>query len=189
MYLLVGLGNPGKQYENTFHNAGFIALDGIAEELRASFTKKTCKALVAETFIGKEKVLLAKPQTFMNSSGESVRELVNFYKIPLSNIMVFYDDYDIPVGALRIRAHGSAGTHNGMRSIVKELGSGEFPRARIGIKPQTEVMPIIEYVLSSRSAAIRQAMLTPLSNAQKAAEMFVRGETIDKIGCECNINL
>ena len=121
MYLLVGLGNPGKQYENTFHNAGFIALDGIAEELRASFTKKTCKALVAETFIGKEKVLLAKPQTFMNSSGESVRELVNFYKIPLSNVMVFYDDYDIPVGALRIRAHGSAGTHNGMRSIVKRL--------------------------------------------------------------------
>ena len=189
MYLLVGLGNPGKQYENTFHNAGFIAIDSIAEEFHASFSKKTCKAVVAETFIGKEKVLLAKPQTFMNSSGESVRELVSFYKIPLSNVMIFYDDYDIPVGALRIRAHGSSGTHNGMRSIVKELGSTEFPRARIGIKPEKEVMQIIEYVLSNRSSAVRESMLTPISNATKAAEMFVRGETIDKIGCECNINL
>ena len=173
MYLLVGLGNPGKQYENTFHNAGFIALDQIAEEFRASFTKKTCKAVVAETFIGKEKVLLAKPQTFMNSSGESVRELVSFYKIPLSNVMVFYDDYDIPVGALRIRAHGSAGTHNGMRSIVKELGSTEFPRARIGIKPEKEIMPIIEYVLSNRSPAVREAMLTPICKRQKGLKTHV----------------
>lgn len=188
MYLLVGLGNPGKQYEKTYHNVGFDAIDGIAEEFHASFSKKTCKALIAETFVGAEKVLLAKPQTFMNLSGESVRELVSFYKIPLNKVLIFYDDYDIPVGSMRIRAHGSAGTHNGMRNIVKELGSTEFPRVRIGIKPEKEIMPIIDYVLSTRSSSVNQEMITPLSNAQKAAEMFVRGETVDKIGGACNIN-
>ncbi|MBQ9710474.1 MAG: peptidyl-tRNA hydrolase, partial [Clostridia bacterium] len=101
MYLIVGLGNPGKKYDNTFHNSGFLAIDELADRLDVSFGKKiTCKAVLAEGFVGGEKVILAKPQTYMNLSGESVRELVAYYKLPLSNLMVFYDDYDLPLGAL-----------------------------------------------------------------------------------------
>ena len=189
MYLLVGLGNPGGKYENTFHNVGFKAIEEVADRLDTEFRKKSCRALIAEAFCGSEKVILAKPQTFMNLSGESVRELLTYYKIPVSNLMVFYDDYDIPVGALRIRPHGSAGTHNGMRNIVKEIGTTEFARVRIGIRPSEQIMPIMDYVLSERSRAVREEMVTALDNAARAGEAFVRGVTMDKIGCSYNINL
>ncbi len=188
MFLLVGLGNPGKKYDNTFHNSGFLALDELADRLEVSFGKKSCKAIIAEGFCGGEKVILAKPQTFMNLSGESVRELLAYYKIPVSNLVVFYDDYDIPLGGLRIRPHGSAGTHNGMRNIVKEIGTTEFARIRIGIKPPEQVMPIMDYVLSERNKSAREAMAVSLDNAARAGEAFVRGESMDKIGCAYNIN-
>ncbi|MBR2968684.1 MAG: aminoacyl-tRNA hydrolase [Clostridia bacterium] len=190
MYLIVGLGNPGKKYDNTFHNSGFLAIDELADRLDVSFGKKiTCKAVLAEGFVGGEKVILAKPQTYMNLSGESVRELVAYYKLPLSNLMVFYDDYDLPLGALRIRPHGSAGTHNGMRSIVKELGSTEFARVRIGIKPPEQLVPIMDYVLADRSRSAREAMAPALDKAARAGEAFARGESMDKIGCAYNVNL
>ena len=188
MFLLVGLGNPGKKYDNTFHNSGFLAVEEAADLFDAEFTKKQCKALVAEGYCGGEKVILAKPQTYMNLSGESVRELLSFYKIPLDRLAVFYDDYDLPLGALRIRPKGSAGTHNGMRNIVKEIGSTEFLRLRIGIKPETEIMPIMDYVLSEKSRAVKEAMQPAVTNAAKAAFDFVKGESIDKIGCAYNIN-
>ena len=185
MYLLVGLGNPGTKYEKTFHNAGFMAIDELAKRLGVSINKKKCKALVGEGFVGGEKVILAKPQTFMNLSGSSVRELVTFYKIPLENVIVFYDDYDLPIGGLRIRPKGSAGTHNGMRDIVYELDTTEFARVRIGIKPDEQIVPIMDYVLSSFTPVLEK--LSPVFElAARAGEMFARGEDMDKIGRECN---
>ena len=181
MYLIVGLGNPGIRFENTFHNSGFEAIDEAADIFELSFSKKAAKALIAEGFYRGEKVILAKPQTYMNLSGQSVTELVNFYKIPLENILIMYDDYDLPLGALRIRAKGSAGTHNGMRDIVEKLGTTEFARVRIGIKPKQEIMGIMDYVLSERGREARELMEPALEGAAKAAEAFVRGESFDEI--------
>ena len=188
MYLIVGLGNPGLRYVNTFHNSGFAGVDEAADIFELSFSKKSAKALVAEGFYRGQKVILAKPQTYMNLSGESVSELVNFYKIPLENILVMYDDYDLPLGSLRIRPHGSAGTHNGMRNIVEKLGTTEFARVRIGIKPKEEIMGITDYVLSERGKEARELMAPAIESAAKAAEAFVRGESLDKIGCAFNRN-
>ncbi len=188
MYLIVGLGNPGGRYDNTYHNVGFAAVDLVAESMDVAIKKKSCKALIADAFVGGEKVILAKPQTYMNLSGESVRELMDYYKIPMEKLIVMYDDYDLPVGSLRIRPHGSSGTHNGMRNIVSELGSTEFARIRIGIKPLNPVMGIMDYVLSERSRAVKEIMAPALENAAKAAEAFSRGQDMDKIGCAYNIN-
>ncbi len=134
MHLIVGLGNPGKQYEQTHHNMGFIAIDYLAEKLGVSVNKIKFKGLLGETVYNGEKVMLLKPQTYMNLSGESIREIVQFYKIEPENIMVIYDDIDLDTGKIRIRAKGSAGTHNGMRNIVFQLQTDEFPRIRIGIR-------------------------------------------------------
>ncbi len=189
MYLLVGLGNPGSKYENTYHNVGFVAIEEVADRLGVTFGKKTtCKARIAEGFFGGNKVILAKPQTYMNLSGESVRELMAYYKITPSNLLVFYDDYDIHAGCLRIRPQGSAGTHNGMRNIIKEIGTTEFARVRIGIKPQEEYLSIMDYVLSERTRAVKEIMAPAIDNAARAGEAFVRGESFDKIGCAYNIN-
>lgn len=133
MYVIAGLGNPGTQYENTKHNIGFITVDYLAEMHRIPIKKLKHKALVGEGSISGQKVLLVKPQTFMNLSGNSIREIVAYYKISMEELIVIYDDIDIPMGSLRIRKKGSAGTHNGMRSIVYDLQSDQFPRIRIGI--------------------------------------------------------
>lgn len=146
MYIIVGLGNPGKKYENTRHNIGFITVDYIADELGIKINKSKNKALVGEGNISGQKVLLVKPQTYMNLSGEAVRELVSYYKIDLSNLIVIYDDIDIEKGAVRIRAKGSAGTHNGMRSVIYQLQDDNFPRVRIGIGNSEEI-PLVNYVV------------------------------------------
>ena len=137
MYIIVGLGNPGKQYENTRHNVGINVIDILAEEYGISVTKMKHKALIGEGRVGTEKVVLVKPVTYMNLSGESLAELYNFYKVDTSDIIVIYDDIDLDVGKIRIRKKGSGGTHNGMRSIVKCLGTTDFPRVRVGVsKPE-----------------------------------------------------
>ncbi|MCL2436909.1 MAG: aminoacyl-tRNA hydrolase [Clostridiales bacterium] len=133
MHIIVGLGNPGKRYENTRHNAGFITIDRIAEKYGIHVNKIKHKALVGEGIISGQKVLLVKPQTYMNLSGESIREIISYYKIEMENLVVIYDDIDIPLGQLRIRKQGSAGTHNGMKSIIYQIQSDAFPRIRIGI--------------------------------------------------------
>lgn len=133
IYVVVGLGNPGPKYENTRHNLGFLTVDKIAEEHNIQVKKIKFKALVGEGGIGGKKVILVKPQTYMNNSGESVREVFRFYKPSIENLIVIYDDFDIDLGAIRIRKFGSAGTHNGMRSVVRLLGDDKFPRVRIGI--------------------------------------------------------
>lgn len=147
MIVIIGLGNPEKTYENTYHNMGFMMLDYFAKENGLEFTKEKYNGLVATGLIDGEKVMLIKPTTYMNLSGKSVRAVVSGLKIPLENILVIYDDIDMPVGTVRFRKEGSTGTHNGMRSIASELGSTNFPRIRIGIG-RDERMDLASYVLS-----------------------------------------
>jgi PTH1 family peptidyl-tRNA hydrolase len=147
MYVIAGLGNPGKQYEQTHHNMGFITIDYLAEKLGISVNKIKFKALTAETVYNGQKIVLLKPQTYMNLSGESIREIVQFYKLPPENLIVIYDDIDLDTGKIRIRAKGSAGTHNGMRNIVFQLQTDEFPRIRIGIRGgMSEKMQLRDFV-------------------------------------------
>lgn len=148
MYLIVGLGNPGKQYEATRHNVGFIAIDEIARELEIKVDKLKFKSLIGEGRIGTEKIILAKPQTFMNLSGEAVVELMNYYKVDISNLIVIYDDIDLDSGKVRIRKSGSAGTHNGMRNIIYLLGKQDFPRIRIGVSKPKNGQDLASFVLS-----------------------------------------
>lgn len=133
MYIIAGLGNPGKKYENTRHNMGFHAVDRIAETLRIDVNRGRFQSLIGEGDLDGEKVILCKPQTFMNLSGNALREICSFYKLPMSHVIVIYDDIDLPLGHLRIRKAGGPGTHNGMRSVVQQLGTEDFPRIRIGV--------------------------------------------------------
>ena len=132
MYIIAGLGNPGRKFRNTRHNLGFITIDKLAEDLGIKVSRIKFKALIGEGWIGTEKVLLVKPQTYMNLSGESLREVMAFYKETPDHLIVVYDDFDIAAGNLRIRPFGSAGTHNGMRSVIYQLNTDRFPRIRIG---------------------------------------------------------
>lgn len=133
MYVIAGLGNPGRKYEKTRHNMGFLVLDEFADRHGIKVNRIKHKALVGEGRIGGEKVLLVKPQTYMNLSGESLREVMSYYDVPIKNLIVVYDDLDIAAGALRIRKKGSAGSHNGMKSVIYQLQSDDFPRVRVGI--------------------------------------------------------
>lgn len=149
MYIIAGLGNPGTRYANTRHNIGFITLDMLAEKLGIEVKKAKHKALIGEGTFAGEKILLAKPQTYMNLSGESILDLRNWYKAEDSRIIIIYDDIDLDVGVLRIRPMGSAGTHNGMRSIIYQLNSQDFPRVRLGIGRPPEGWDLKDYVLST----------------------------------------
>jgi PTH1 family peptidyl-tRNA hydrolase len=151
MHIVVGLGNPGDKYRATRHNVGFAAVDILADMMGISINKVFRKSLVGAGSIDSEKVILAKPQTYMNLSGFSVFELKNWYKVDTSNIILIYDDVDLSVGTLRIRPSGGAGTHNGMRSVISSLDSEAFPRIRIGIGAAPQGMDLADYVLSSFS--------------------------------------
>ena len=182
MKLIVGLGNPDREYLNTFHNLGFMSVDKLANALNIEFNKQKCKALIAETKINGEKVIIAKPLTYMNLSGESIRELLSFYKIELENLLVIYDDYDLEKGVIRIRKEGSAGTHNGMRNIVKEIESTSFKRVRIGFKQDGEVkIPLINYVLSGIKKEEQDLFEKATERASKVAHEFILGVDFDKI--------
>ena len=147
MFLIVGLGNPDKRYFNTYHNVGFLTVDKIAQKLNVKFAKSFCYADVAEAKISNQKVLIAKPKTYMNLSGESVKAFKKKFNLKNSEILVVVDDVDLPLGAYRFREAGSAGTHNGMRSIVQNIGV-DFKRVRIGIKPEEKPYNLADYVLS-----------------------------------------
>lgn len=186
MKLIVGLGNPDKQYEKTFHNMGFIAVGDVAEILGAKFKKKECEASVAEAFVGGEKVIIARPLTYMNNSGRAVKQLMSKYKIPEENLLVIYDDYDLPKGKIRIRASGSAGTHNGMRSIIGETGLKNFARIRVGIRDEEVNIPIINYVLSEIRKDDYELFASSCHKAGEAAADFARGLDIEKVMCKYN---
>ncbi len=185
MYIIAGLGNPGKKYENTRHNMGFIAIDLLAEAYDIKVEKLKFKSLVGEGRIAGQRVLLMKPQTYMNLSGEAVREAVNFYKIEPEELIVIYDDIDIPTGTFRIRKKGSAGTHNGMRSVVYQLQSDGFPRIRVGIGSETKV-DLIHYVTSGVSKGEKELLEETLMKSAKAAAAIVE-KGVDKAMNEYNV--
>lgn len=181
MYLIVGLGNPEKQYEKTFHNMGYICAGDAAQILGAKFKKTECEASVAEAYIGGEKVIVARPLTYMNNSGRAVKQLMSKYKILEERLLVIYDDYDLPKGKLRIRAGGSAGTHNGMRSIIGETGLTAFPRIRVGIRDEEVNIPIINYVLSEVRKDDYELFASVCRKAGEAAAEFARGSSIEAV--------
>jgi len=152
-YIVAGLGNPGLQYERTRHNAGFLAMDYLSEKYGAKIDRAKYKALVGETTIAGKRVLLMKPQTFMNSSGEAIAEASHFYKCPSEKIIVISDDFLLDVGRLRVRRNGTHGGHNGLRSIQEELSTTEYPRIRIGVgqKPHPDY-DVIDWVLGNFSS-------------------------------------
>jgi PTH1 family peptidyl-tRNA hydrolase len=175
VFAIIGLGNPGAKYRQTRHNAGFYVIDSLASRNGINLTKLKHKCLYGEgTFEGTDKkVLLIKPQTFMNASGECVRELVNWYKLDMSQILVIYDDIDIPTGTIRIRKSGSAGSHNGMKSIIYQINSDEFARIRIGIGSPPKEMDLAAYVLSNFNDDEIELMNDAVLNAAKASETIV----------------
>ncbi|MBQ9485336.1 MAG: aminoacyl-tRNA hydrolase [Clostridia bacterium] len=182
MKLIVGLGNPDTRYKNTFHNLGFACADKTAELLGAEFNKEKFRTLIAEKGSGDNKIIIAKPLTFMNLSGESVREIMSFYKIEPKNILVMYDDFDLKKGVIRIRENGSAGTHNGMRNVIKELGTENFPRLRVGFKPETDIMiPLIDLVLSGIKEEDKELFAQATARAASAAAEFAGGAEITSL--------
>lgn len=174
MYLIVGLGNPGDKYRYTKHNAGFMVLDYFASEHNISISRLKHKALIGEGQIGQEKIILAKPQTFMNLSGESVLELMNWYKEDISKLIVVYDDIDLEPGRIRIRPEGSSGTHNGMKSIIYLMNTDKFPRIRVGIGRQPDYMDLADYVLSRFSDEEIPLMEEAVKKAALAVEEIVK---------------
>ncbi len=179
-YLIVGLGNPGREYENTRHNCGFIALDYMAEKLDCKINKIKFKSTVGECEINSHRCLLMKPSTFMNLSGQAVVEAMNFYKIPPTNVIVIFDDISLDVGKMRIRRKGSDGGQRGMQNIIYLSGSQDFPRIKVGIgkKPHPEY-DLKKWVLSRFSDADKKLMMPLLSNICDAVSHMVDGN-IDK---------
>jgi len=174
MYIIMGLGNPGKKYENTRHNVGFDVIDKLADRMNISIDKIKHKALIGEGRIGSEKIVLVKPQTYMNLSGETAISISQFYKIDLDNFIVVYDDIDLDIGKLRIRKKGSAGSHNGMKSIIKCLGSQEFPRVRVGVSKPEPGRDLADFVLS-RVPKERQAdMDSAIDRATSTVEEIIK---------------
>ncbi len=151
MYVILGIGNPGKQYDNTKHNIGFISLDFLASELNIKINKIKHKALIGEGNLAGEKVLLVKPQTFVNLSGESAGEILSFYKLPPENLIVVCDDVNLDQGRVRIRPSGSDGGHNGLKNIIYHLHSDAFPRIRMGVGQKPEGYDLADWVLSKFS--------------------------------------
>lgn len=186
MYLIVGLGNYGLEYARTFHNMGFLTVDLLAEKLGVHFKKKECEALVAEAYIDGEKILIAKPQTYMNNSGRAVKQLLSKYKLTEAELCVVYDDFDLPKGHVRIRPSGSAGTHNGMRSIIGETGKNGFARIRIGIRDEESEAPLIHYVLSRIRSQDDDLFYAAFDKASDAAVALAKGEPIDRVMTKYN---
>lgn len=173
IFVIAGLGNPGGKYDNTKHNVGFDTIDLLSQRHGIKVSKLKHKALIGDGMIKNERVLLVKPQTFMNLSGESVRDLVEWYKVPMERLIVIYDDVDLPMGKIRIRPNGSSGTHNGMRSVIYQLQRDDFPRIRIGIDKAPEGWDLADYVLSRFNSEERKLINTAVTNAVDAAAAIV----------------
>ena len=175
MFVIVGLGNPTAQYEGTRHNAGFDVIDVLAEKYNISVDARKCRAFCGKGVIAGQKVLLVKPQTYMNLSGESVGGIVNYYKIdPESELLVIYDDISLDVGQLRIRKKGSAGGHNGIKSIIAHLGTTVFPRIKVGVGEKPKNYDLADYVLGHFSKQERELMEEGYEHASDAVEQIDR---------------
>ena len=177
MYLIAGLGNPGREYENTRHNAGFASIDRLAEKNHISIDMKKFQALCGTGYIGGQKVLLLKPQTYMNLSGESLRAACDFFKIdPEQELIVIYDDISLAPGQLRIRAKGSAGGHNGIKSIISHLGTQVFLRVKVGVGEKPQGWDLADYVLGHFSKEEQQVMQESFDRAADAAAALLSEE-------------
>ena len=176
MYIIVGLGNPGREYQNTRHNVGYMTLDILADRMNIEIKRHNFRAVFGEGCLDGTKVVLAKPETYMNLSGWSVMELCNWYKPEHDQLIVIYDDIDIPLGTIRIRGNGSAGTHNGMRNIVYQLGYDDFPRIRVGIGRADGGRTLVSHVLGSPEGEGRDMLIRAMNDAADAAELMIKGE-------------
>lgn len=177
MYIIVGLGNPGRQYENTRHNVGFRCIDKLAEKYNISVLECKHRAIIGKGYIEGQKVILAKPQTFMNLSGESVREIVNYYKVePDTELIVIYDDISLAVGALRIRKKGSAGGHNGIKNILAQIGTDTFKRIKVGVGEKPAGYDLADYVLGHFTSSENKEIDAALEKAVEAAALLVQEE-------------
>ena len=185
MYIIAGLGNPGGKYDNTRHNAGFRVMDILADRMSILVEEKKHKALCGRGVLEGQKVILLKPQTFMNLSGESIRAAADFYKVEPENVLVVYDDISLEPGQLRIRAKGSAGGHNGMKNIIAHLGTQEFPRVKVGIGEKPKGMDLADYVLSCFSKGEQELMDQAFKEAARAVAVIL-GQGIESAMNEFN---
>lgn len=181
MFIIVGLGNPEEKYFKTFHNVGYMGVGDVAAKLNVKFKKKECESYVAEANLNGEKIILARPVTYMNASGRAVKQLLAKYKTDPAHLIVIYDDYDIPKGSVRIRPCGSAGTHNGMRSVIAEIGTQNFTRIRIGIRDSQVDIPIINYVLSEIKKEDYELFISASNRAADAAIEIASGKAVERV--------
>ena len=172
-WLLVCLGNPGKEYANTRHNIGFLAADALEKRTGVKFNKLKYRALTGEVTLGGQRVLVVKPQTYMNLSGEAVKLAGGFYKIPPERILVLYDDVSLPLGKLRIRASGSAGGHNGIKNIIAHLGTDAFPRIKVGVGAPQQEDGLVDWVIGSFTASERKVVDEAIERALDAAACVI----------------
>jgi len=172
MKLIVGLGNPTKEYEKTRHNVGFMVMDHLAESLNVCINTSKFKGEYTKLKYHGEDVILLKPMTYMNNSGESVRQVMDFFKIKVEDLLVIYDDLDMPVGKLRLRETGSAGGHNGVKSIIAHVGTQKFKRIRVGID-KNRLIPVVDYVLGKFMRDERPLIEEGIENATKAIELYL----------------
>lgn len=176
-WIVAGLGNPGLEYENTRHNAGFLTMDELAKQCGVKLDQMKFKSDCGEAMLGEVRCLLMKPTTYMNLSGDAIAAAANFYKIPPEQVLVIYDDISLPPGKLRLRRKGSAGGHNGIKSIIAQLGTEEFPRIRVGVgaKPNPQY-DLVDWVLSKFSEEDMTALQPALEHAADAAKKIVSGD-------------
>lgn len=179
MFMIAGLGNPGKEYDKTRHNVGFAAIDVLADRYSISVREKKHRALCGKGMIEGEKVILVKPQTYMNLSGESIRAVRDFYRLEYEEIIVIFDDISLPPGQLRVRRGGSAGGHNGIKSIIAHLGTQEFPRIKVGIGMKPTEMDLAAYVLS-RFSQHEQRLMDEAFRDAGAAAVTIMAEGVER---------
>jgi len=184
--VIAGLGNPGSKYSGTRHNVGFDVIDRLAEKNNIKVNRLRFKALTGEGLIGNEKVLLVKPSTYMNNSGESLREVMDFYKLEPEKLLVVVDDIDIDFATIKLKKRGSAGSHNGLKSIIYLIQKDNFPRLKVGIGKKPPYYDLADFVLSKFSSDERKLMDRAIEKASEAAEEFVRSG-VDKAMNEFNI--
>lgn len=173
MKLIVGLGNPGKQYEQTRHNVGFQTIDRISDKWQIPLTRNKFQAIFGQGTVKGEKVMLLKPLTFMNRSGEAIAPLMKYFQIPTENLLVIYDELDLPTGKLRLRYKGSSGGHNGIKSIIEHVGTQEFKRIRIGIDRPDSQISVVNYVLGTFTKQENEMIVDAIDRVVSACEMWL----------------
>ncbi len=176
-YMVVGLGNPDRKYESTRHNAGFLCIDALADQLGVKIDRIKYKSLCTSAVIANRKVLLMKPSTYMNNSGQAVVEAMNFYKIPPENVIVIFDDISLDVGKMRIRRKGSDGGHNGIKNIIYLSGSDKFPRVKVGVGHKPKKWDLADWVLSSFTSAEMKTLAETAGKVCTAVELMISGNT------------